>query len=105
MCGVSLIPRICTDLGTKPVTHCGMDKIVVDLSVHAVIHQTSLGSARSFLSQLLTTWSSASVGMRTLATRILPLTLFNSTYSELATCILSVILRVHDSKLSINSPI
>ena len=36
-------------------THCGMDKIVKDLSVHAVIPQTSRGSARNFLSQLLTT--------------------------------------------------
>ena len=45
-------------------THCGMGKIVVDLNVHAVILQTFRGSARNFLSQLLTTWSSASVGMR-----------------------------------------
>ena len=37
------------------MTHCGMDKIAMDLSVHAVIHQTSHGSARCFLSQLLTT--------------------------------------------------
>ena len=28
------------------MTRCGMDKVVMDLSVHAVILQTSLGSAR-----------------------------------------------------------
>ena len=44
-------------------THCGMDKIVVDLSEHVVIFQTFRGSARSFLSQLLTTWSFASVAI------------------------------------------
>ena len=43
---------------------------VMDLRVHAVIHQTSRGSARSFVSQLLTTWSYGSVGMRISATRI-----------------------------------
>ena len=37
------------------MTHCGMDKIAMDLSVPAVIPQTSRGSARSFLSQLLMT--------------------------------------------------
>ena len=45
------------------LAHCGMEKIVADLNMHAVIPQTSHGSARSFLSQLLTTWSSASVGI------------------------------------------
>ena len=45
------------------MTHCGMDKIVVDLRAHAVIPQTSRGSARSFLSQLLMTWRFASVGI------------------------------------------
>ena len=44
------------------MAHCGMDKIAMDLSVHAVILQTSRGSARSFLSQLLMIWSSVSVG-------------------------------------------
>ena len=44
-------------------THCGMDKTVVDLSVPAVITQTSHGSARSFLRQLQMTWSSVSVGI------------------------------------------
>ena len=33
--------------------HCGMDNIVMDLSVHAVVLQTSRGSARSFLGQVL----------------------------------------------------
>ena len=42
------------------IIHCGMEKIVVDLRAHAVILQTSRGSARNFLSQLLTTWSFAS---------------------------------------------
>ena len=32
--------------------HCGMDEIAMYLGVHAVIPQTSHGSARSFLSQL-----------------------------------------------------
>ena len=45
------------------MTHCGMDKIAMDLSVHAVILQTSRGSARTFLSQLLMIWSSVSVGI------------------------------------------
>ena len=65
------------------VTHCGMDKVVMDLRGHAVILQTSRGSAKSFLSQLLMTWKFASVGMRFSTMRILPLTLFNSTFSEL----------------------
>ena len=64
------------------MTHCGMDKVVVDLSVPAVILQTSRGSARSFLSQLLMTWRFASVGMKESYGRILPLTLFNSTSNE-----------------------
>ena len=37
------------------MTHCGMDKIAMILNVHAVILQISHGSARRFLSQLLTT--------------------------------------------------
>ena len=45
------------------MTHCGMDKIAMDLSVHAVILQISHGSARSFLGQLLTIWNSVSVGI------------------------------------------
>ena len=65
------------------MTHCGMDKIAMDVSTHAVIPQTSHGSARSFLSQLLITWRFVSVGMSLAPMRILPLTLFNSTYSEL----------------------
>ena len=60
--------------------HCGMDKVVMDLSVHAVIFQTCLGSAGNFLSQLLMTWRFASVVMELL--RTLPLTLFNSTFNE-----------------------
>ena len=64
------------------MTHCGMDKIVVDLSIHAVITQTFPGSARNFLSQLQMTWSSASVGIKLNGMRISPSTLFNSTYSE-----------------------
>ena len=50
-------------LGSTLMTLYGMDKIVVDLSEHVVIHQTFCGSVRSFLSQLLTTWSFASVGI------------------------------------------
>ena len=64
--------------------HCGMDKIAMNSRAHAVIPQTSHGFARSFLSQLLTTWRFVSVGMSLAPImRILPLTLFNSTYSEL----------------------
>ena len=62
--------------------HCGMDKVVVDLNVHALILQTFHGSARCFLSQLLMTWRFAFVGMSIVTLRILPLTLFNSTFSE-----------------------
>ena len=50
-------------LGSTLITHYEMDKIVVDLSIHPVIHQTFCGSVRSFLSQLLTTWNFASVGI------------------------------------------
>ena len=64
------------------MTHCGMDKIVIDLSVHAVIPQTSRGSARTFLSQLLTTWRFVSVQIKLNRMRMSPLILFNSTYSE-----------------------
>ena len=64
------------------MTHCGMDKIATDLSVHAVILQTSHGSARSFLSRLLMIWSSACVVMSLALMKILQLTLLNSTYSE-----------------------
>ena len=71
-----------TDLVVTLTTHCGMDKIAMDLSVHAVIPQASHGSARCFLSQLLTTWSFTSVGMRISTLRILPLTLFNSTFNK-----------------------
>ena len=59
-----------------------MDKVVVDLNIHAVILQVSRGSARNFLSQLMTTWSFASVGIKFYLMKILPLTLFNSTSSE-----------------------
>ena len=65
------------------MTHCGMDKIAVELSVHAVTPQTSHGSVRSFLSQLLMTWSAVFVGMSVVLMRISPLTLLNSMYSEL----------------------
>ena len=41
-----------TPLFSTLMTHCGMDKIVADLSAHDVIPQTSRGSARNFLSQL-----------------------------------------------------
>ena len=51
-------------LGSTLMTDCGMDKIVVDWSVPAVILQTSHGSARSFLSQLLMTCRFASVGIK-----------------------------------------
>ena len=64
------------------MTHCGMDKTAVDLSVPAVIPQTSRGSTKIFLSQLQMTWSSASVGINLNGMRISPSTLFNSTYSE-----------------------
>ena len=75
LCGTLLFSTI--------MTHCGMDKIVMDLSVHAVILQTSRGSARSFLSQLLMTWNSVSVWMSLVTPmKIFPLTLLNSTYSE-----------------------
>ena len=67
----------------EPPVLYSMDKIAMDLRAHAVIPQTSRGSARSFLSQLLTIWRFVSVGMSLAPTRILPLTLFNSTYSEL----------------------
>ena len=60
------------------ITHCGMDEIAMDLRAHAVIHQTSHGSARSFLNQLLTTWRFVPVGMSLAPMRILPLILFNS---------------------------
>ena len=65
------------------MTHCGMDKIAVDLSVHAVILQTFRGSARTFLSQLLMTWSFASVGMNLAPMKMFPLILSNSTYSDM----------------------
>ena len=65
------------------MTHCGMDKIAMDMRLHAVILQISLGSVGNFLSQLLTTWSFASVETHLYLMRILPLTLFNSTFSEL----------------------
>ena len=61
--------------------HCGMDR-TVDMKVHAVIPQTSHGFARSFLNQLMTLWSFVSVGIILAAMRILPLTLFNSTFSD-----------------------
>ena len=70
-------------LGSTLMTHCGMDKIVVDLSEHVVIPQTSHVSVRSFLKQLLTTWSFESVGINLYLMKILLLTLFNFTYSEL----------------------
>ena len=61
--------------------HCGMDR-TADMKVHAVIPQASHGFARSFLNQLMTPWSFASVGIFLAAMRILPLTLFNSTFSD-----------------------
>ena len=64
------------------MTHCGMDKIVVELSVHAVIPQTSHGSTRSFLSQLQMTWSFVSVEINLQEMRMTPLILFNFSYSE-----------------------
>ena len=64
------------------MTHCGIDKIALDLNVHAVILQTSHGFARTFLSQLLMTWSFVSVGMSLAPMKMFPLTLLNSTYSE-----------------------
>ena len=67
---------------STPTTHYGMDKTAVDLSVPVVITQTSHGSARSFLSQLQMTWSSASVEINLQQMRMTPLVLFNSTYSE-----------------------
>ena len=68
--------------------HCGMDKIVVDLSEHAVTLQTYRGSARSFLNLPLTTWSSVSVGTSLAVMRISPLTLLSSTYNELQDVVL-----------------
>ena len=65
------------------MTCCGMDKVVTDLRAHAVISQTSRGSARSFLSQLLMNWRFASVGIQDSVMKISPLTLFNSTYNDL----------------------
>ena len=61
--------------------HCGMDR-TADMKVHAVIPQASHGFARSFLNQLMTPWSFESVGILHAAMRILPLTLFNSTFSD-----------------------
>ena len=70
------------------MTHYGMEKTAVVLSIHAVIPQAYHGFARCFLNQLLMTWSFASVQtkvkMKVIINpmRILPLNLSNSTYSE-----------------------
>ena len=69
-------------LGSTLTTHCGMDKIVVDVSIPAVIPQISRGSAINFLSRLLMTWRFASVQIKLIWMRALPLTLFSSTFSE-----------------------
>ena len=61
------------------MTHCGMDKIVMNLRVHAVILQIFHGPAKSFLNQLLRIWSEDQARWDEDTP---PLTWLNSTCSE-----------------------